>query len=123
MDPDVNTQQDQATDPVDEGMMPTDEVISQEEYKRFGACEEVIIDGESRYFSYDIENECSIECGQGEQTHCYDVWDECIDWDSTGECVQYEMMTYQQELPYGCTKLHVEDSSFQDPSFECYEWK
>jgi hypothetical protein len=118
-------------DPTNEGVI-SDAFTETEQFNNYGACEEVILDGESRYFSWDLYNECHIECDftkQGdamvgaEQSHCYDIWDECTDWDNTGECIQFELMEFAVELPDGCTQLVVEEANFFDPTFECYEWK
>ena len=105
-------------DPTDEGINPTEEGVYEEEYYRYGACEEYMIDGTRRLFSFDVYNECYIECGVGEQNKCYDIWDECTDWDSTNECVRFELMKWEKEAADGCIRFVPED-----PTFECYEWK
>ena len=119
-------------DPTAEGVSLSDALTETEEFNNYGACEEVILDGEGRLFSWDLYNECYIECDFSkdggemvgtEQTQCYEIWDECTDWDSTGECVQYELMEFAQEIPDGCTSLIVEDANYFNPTFECYEWK
>ena len=111
-------EQDQAVEPTDEGINPTEEGVYSEEFYRYGACEEFFVEGSWRRFSFDVFNECYIECGVGEQNKCYEIWDECTDWDNTNECINFELMTWEKEAPDGCTRFVPED-----PTFECYEWK
>ena len=118
MDGEEATQNQEMT-PTEEGMLPEDEGYNEaDDYYRYGPCTEAVIDGVPRQFSFDVYNECSIECGVGEQNVCYDVWDECTDWNPTSECIQFETMLITKEAPDGCVRFVPED-----PTFECYEWK
>ena len=115
-----NAQTSTAQDPVEEGYSPEEEVY--EEVNPYGSCDEVATASGVQYFSYDSTNECFVECTD-ENTQCYDIWDECTEWDNTDECINYEKEVASKDFPNGCARLFKENDSFVDPTFECYEWK
>ena len=98
--------------------VPTNvEASAPQDLGQYSLCQESYIEGQSRSFSYDSYNECYIECNKGEQTQCYDVYDECYDWNSSDECIDYRTETYVTKAKDGCAKWEPDN-----PVFECVDW-
>ena len=56
----------------------------------YASCDEYTMENlVSRHFSYDSDSECYIECHKGTQEQCYGLSDECYDWNSNKECIEY----------------------------------